>query len=47
MSFIYLDACIIIYIVERHPTYSSRLEALLYKLEDSELCCSPLAELKI
>jgi uncharacterized protein len=46
MSLIYLDACIIIYIVERHPVYSPHIEALINKLNDSEFCCSPLARME-
>lgn len=46
MSLIYLDACIIIYIVEKHPIYSGPIEALISNLNDSELCCTPLARME-
>ncbi len=46
MSRIYLDACIIIYIVEKHPIYSNPIENLINNLTESELCYSPLARLE-
>ncbi|MGI8555035.1 MAG: type II toxin-antitoxin system VapC family toxin [Pyrinomonadaceae bacterium] len=46
MSRIYLDACIIIYIVEKHPIYSSPIETLINNLTETELCYSPLSRLE-
>jgi predicted nucleic acid-binding protein len=46
MNRIYLDACIIIYIVEKHPVYSSKIENLMNSLPSSEFCYSPLARLE-
>jgi len=46
MSLIYLDACIIIYIVEKHPIYSSSIEDLIRNLNDAELCYAPLARME-
>lgn len=41
---IYLDACIVIYLVEEHPVFGSRLEA---RLNDSDVyCISPLVEME-
>ena len=46
MSRIYLDTCIIIYLIEKHPNYSSKIETLLTNLTQSELCYSPLTRLE-
>ncbi len=46
MNRIYLDACIIIYIVEKHLIYSSRIEILMNTSPSAEFCCSPLARLE-
>ena len=46
MNRIYLDACIIIYIVEKHPVYSSKIEKLMNALPFAEFCYSPLARLE-
>ncbi|MBA3632942.1 MAG: type II toxin-antitoxin system VapC family toxin [Acidobacteria bacterium] len=46
MSRIYLDACIIIYIVEKHLIYSSRIETLMNASPSADFCYSPLARLE-
>lgn len=46
MTLIYLDSCIIIYIVEKHPTYSSRIETLIKNLDGTDLCYTPLARME-
>ena len=46
MSLIYLDACIVIYLVEKHPAYYNRIEALIGDLDDCELCYSPLTKME-
>lgn len=46
MSRIYLDAAIIIYIVEKHPLYSSKLETVLSRLDVEALFYSPLTRLE-
>ncbi|MGI8469336.1 MAG: type II toxin-antitoxin system VapC family toxin [Pyrinomonadaceae bacterium] len=46
MSRIYLDACIIIYIVEKHPVYSNRIENLMNVLSSAAFCYSPPAWLE-
>jgi predicted nucleic acid-binding protein len=43
---IYLDTCIVIYLVEKHPQYSGKIEALISNLTDSVLCFSPLVRLE-
>lgn len=43
---IYLDTCIVIYLIEKHPIYASRIEALINNLSDSILCFSPLVRLE-
>lgn len=45
MGLIYLDTCILIYLVERHPTYAPRIEALLEGSE-FEFSISPLVKLE-
>ena len=47
MSKIYLDACIVIYFVEKHPVYASKIEALINNLGvNASLCFSPLIRLE-
>ena len=46
MSRIYLDACVIIYVVEKHPIYSSRIESLMNAVSSAEFCYSSLARLE-
>jgi len=46
MNRIYLDSCIIIYIVEKHPVYSSRIEKLLNSLPLTDYRYSPLTRLE-
>ncbi len=46
MNLIYLDVCIIIYIVEKHLVYSSRIEKLMSDLPSATFCNSPLARLE-
>ncbi len=46
MSLIYLDACIIIYLVEKHPINSERIETLIRNLDSSKLYCSHLARME-
>ena len=38
---IYLDSCIVIYLVEEHPAYAPSIEAAL--VEGETYCISPLA----
>jgi predicted nucleic acid-binding protein len=46
MSRIYLDACIIIYLVEKHLICSNRIETFMNALPSAEFCYSPLARLE-
>lgn len=43
---IFLDACIIIYIVEKHPTYAAKIEAVMNNLSNDEFCFSPLVRME-
>jgi len=43
---IYLDTCIIIYIVEKHPIYSSLIEGLMNQLPQAEYFHSPLSRME-
>ena len=47
MSKIYLDACIVIYFVENHPVYATKIEGLINDLDVNDtLCCSPLVRME-
>ncbi len=47
MSKIYLDTCIVIYFVEKHPDHADKIERLFTKLGvDDSLCYSPLVRLE-
>ena len=47
MSKIYLDSCIVIYFVEKHPVYAGKIETLISNLaENDTLCLSPLIRLE-
>ena len=47
MSKICLDACIVIYFVEKHPIYAGRIEDLINNLDvDDYLCYSPLIRIE-
>jgi len=47
MSKIYLDTCIIIYFIEKHPAYADKIELLLNNLDaGASLCYSPLIRLE-
>lgn len=43
---IYLDTCIVIYVVERHPLYSASIEALMKNVDAVDFCYSPLVRLE-
>jgi hypothetical protein len=38
---IYLDSCIVIYLIEDHPVYKSPIEQALIQYIDSEFCGLP------
>ncbi|MEO6724680.1 MAG: type II toxin-antitoxin system VapC family toxin [Blastocatellia bacterium] len=46
MPRIYLDTCIVIYVVERHPLYTAMVEARLQSLAPNDLCYSPLVRME-
>ena len=43
---VYLDTCIVIYLVERHPLYCAPIEALMQKAGAMDFCYSPLVRLE-
>lgn len=43
---IYLDTCIAIYFIEKHPLYSNQIEKLFEAHDSLELCYSPLVRLE-
>lgn len=47
MKQIYLDSCIIIYLVERHPIFASIIQSKLEALENVTLTISPLVRLEV
>jgi predicted nucleic acid-binding protein len=47
MRKIYLDTCIVIYFVEKHPVFASEIETLFEGLDANDtLCCSSLVRLE-
>ncbi|CAN5397487.1 PIN domain-containing protein [soil metagenome] len=47
MNKIYLDTCIIIYFIEKHPAYAVKIELLLKNLKATDsLCLSPLTRME-
>ncbi len=47
MSKIYLDACIVIYFVEKHPIYAATIETKINSLSETDtLCFSPLIKME-
>ncbi len=47
MDKIYLDSCIVIYLVEKHPTYFSIVRDRLYDAGEVQLAISPLMRLEV
>lgn len=45
MGLIYLDTCVLIYLVERHPVHAPRIEAAIDAV-DSQFAISPLVKLE-
>jgi predicted nucleic acid-binding protein len=43
---IYLDSCIVIYLIEDHPVYKPPIEQALIQYIDSEFCVSPLVKME-
>ena len=43
---IYLDTCIVIYVVERHPLYSASIETLMRDAGAVDFCYTPLVRLE-
>lgn len=46
-KFVYLDACIVIYLLEECGEFSRRARAFLAQNEDAILCISPLVRLEV
>lgn len=46
MGLIYLDSCIVIYIVEKHPTQFQSVSAAMMAAKGAELAISPLVRLE-
>jgi predicted nucleic acid-binding protein len=47
MSLIYLDSCIVIYLIERHPHYASIVEQALAEQHQAIIVLSPLVQLEV
>ena len=43
---IFLDACIFIYIIEKHPIYADKIEVLMNGINDGIFCFSSLVRLE-
>lgn len=47
MRKVYLDACIAIYLIEKHPDFGAKVEALIDAMDDGDiLCYSPLSRME-
>lgn len=46
MGLIYLDACLLIYLIERHPDWADRVAATIADAGTSRFAISPLVELE-
>ncbi len=42
---VFLDSCIVIYLLEEHPQFSSTVRKAFERSEDMQFCVSPLVEL--
>ncbi len=47
MRHIYLDACILIYLIEKHPEHYPKIKNLLDSLPDYKLAISPLLRMEV
>lgn len=47
MKRIYLDACILIYLIEKHPAYYPIIKAKLTNLSEYQLAVSPLLRMEV
>jgi predicted nucleic acid-binding protein len=47
MNKIYLDSCIVIYLVEKHPIYFPSIQDQLGRLKETSLAISPLVRLEV
>lgn len=43
---IYLDSCVVIYVVERHPLYAATIEARMQGMTRGTYCHSPLVRME-
>lgn len=46
MGLIYLDACLVIYLAERHPQWSGRLRQAMDRDQDARFVISPLVKME-
>jgi predicted nucleic acid-binding protein len=44
---IYLDACILIYLIEKHPEHYPKIKAMLDSLPEYQLAVSPLLRMEV
>lgn len=47
MRHIYLDACILIYLIEKHPEHYPKIEVALDSLPEYQLAVSPLLRMEV
>ena len=47
MKRIYLDACILIYLIEKHRDYYPKIKAMLDSLPEYQLAVSPLLRMEV
>jgi uncharacterized protein len=46
MRLIYLDTCIVIYFIEKHPIHSAKIELLMEQSVNTTFCYSPLIRME-
>lgn len=46
MGLIYLDACLVIYLAERHPQWSARVRRAMESAKDARFAISPLVKME-
>ncbi|MBF0544048.1 MAG: PIN domain-containing protein [Candidatus Riflebacteria bacterium] len=47
MNFIYLDSCIVIYLVENHPVYANFIQQKIESMKKIHFAISPLVRLEV
>lgn len=46
MTKIFLDTCVVIYLIEKHPAYANRVETMMNSVQSGVFCFSPLVRME-